>query len=280
MMRPQQNNKNRMRSRNNNRNGGGKGGGGGNPLQRGYESNGPEVKIRGTAQHVAEKYGQLGRDAQASGDHVLAESYFQHAEHYYRLIVAYQATLAQNNAQRSDDAEFSDNESGEGSEGEEENDDSFEGRQHRFPPREQQQRYQGGQDRNGNDRNHDRQGQERFPRRNHHQQPRIEESEQPAVAFPVRVEEGSDARDKADSPRRERFDRNRNNEARRERSQQQDPDNGAVRTNTRADSSGAGDEAAALPSFLTRTRRPRRAREEEAGEGANTNTPVPPASEA
>jgi hypothetical protein len=39
-----------------------------NPLTRSYESNGPDVKIRGTAQHIAEKYSQLARDAQASGD--------------------------------------------------------------------------------------------------------------------------------------------------------------------------------------------------------------------
>lgn len=41
--------------------------------------------MRGTAQTVAEKYHQLGRDAQSSGDNVMAESYYQHAEHYYRI---------------------------------------------------------------------------------------------------------------------------------------------------------------------------------------------------
>lgn len=59
-----------------------------NPLSRTYESNGPDVKVRGNAQHVAEKYVQLARDANASGDRVLAESYLQHAEHYCRLLVA------------------------------------------------------------------------------------------------------------------------------------------------------------------------------------------------
>jgi hypothetical protein len=48
-----------------------------------YESNGPDVKIRGTASHVAEKYLQLARDAQSSGDPVAAENYYQHAEHYF-----------------------------------------------------------------------------------------------------------------------------------------------------------------------------------------------------
>ncbi|MGF3022352.1 DUF4167 domain-containing protein [Methylobacterium aquaticum] len=59
-----------------------------NPLTRAYESNGPDVKIRGTAQHIAEKYAQLARDAQASGDPVMAENYFQHGEHYFRIITA------------------------------------------------------------------------------------------------------------------------------------------------------------------------------------------------
>lgn len=61
-----------------------------NPLTRAYESNGPDVKIRGTAQHIAEKYLQLARDAQSSGDTVTAESLLQHAEHYFRLIAGAQ----------------------------------------------------------------------------------------------------------------------------------------------------------------------------------------------
>ena len=91
-MRPGQNK--RMRGRNNNNNGGRKGP---NPLTRSYESNGPDVKIRGTAQHIGEKYLQLARDAQTSGDPVAAESYLQHAEHYFRLIAA--AQLAQQQVQ-------------------------------------------------------------------------------------------------------------------------------------------------------------------------------------
>jgi len=68
-----------------------------NPLTRVYESNGPDVKIRGTASHVADKYIQLARDAQASGDPVGAENYFQHAEHYFRLIAAAQEQFRQAN---------------------------------------------------------------------------------------------------------------------------------------------------------------------------------------
>lgn len=85
-MRPnQQSNKNRSRGRNNN---------GGrkhvNPLSRNFESNGPDVKVRGNAAHVAEKYLQLARDAQSSGDSVMAENYLQHAEHYFRIVAAAQ----------------------------------------------------------------------------------------------------------------------------------------------------------------------------------------------
>lgn len=67
-----------------------------NPLTRVYESNGPDVKIRGTASHIAEKYIQLARDAQSSGDPIGAENYFQHAEHYYRLIASAQEQFRQN----------------------------------------------------------------------------------------------------------------------------------------------------------------------------------------
>lgn len=84
-MRP--NNNKRMRGRNNNNNSNRRGP---NPLTRSYESNGPDVKVRGTAAHVAEKYVQLARDAHSSGDIVMVESYLQHAEHYYRLIAAAQ----------------------------------------------------------------------------------------------------------------------------------------------------------------------------------------------
>ena len=92
-MRPGQNNNNnnnkRMRGRpTNNRRGP-------NPLTRSYESNGPDVKIRGNAHHVAEKYLQLARDAHTSGDPVAAENYLQHAEHYFRLSASAQAAQLQ-----------------------------------------------------------------------------------------------------------------------------------------------------------------------------------------
>ncbi len=94
----QNNNNKRMRGRNRK---------GPNPLTRSYESNGPDVKIRGTALHIAEKYGQLARDAHSSGDRVAAENYFQHAEHYYRVIAAAQAQMPfpQQQVYRNDDGE-------------------------------------------------------------------------------------------------------------------------------------------------------------------------------
>lgn len=93
-MRPGQNR--RMRGRNNNNNNNNNGNRKApNPLQRSYESNGPDVKVRGTAQNIAEKYLQLARDAQSSGDPVAAENYFQHAEHYYRILLAAQEQMAQ-----------------------------------------------------------------------------------------------------------------------------------------------------------------------------------------
>lgn len=87
--------------RQNNKNNRGRGRGGRkspNPLTRSYESNGPDVKVRGTAQHVAEKYMSLARDALSSGDSVAAENYFQHAEHYNRIIMTAQAQAQQNSA--------------------------------------------------------------------------------------------------------------------------------------------------------------------------------------
>ena len=67
-------------------------------MSRNYESNGPDVKIRGNAGHIAEKYSSLARDAQSNGDTVMAENYFQHAEHYNRIIAAAQAQKAEENA--------------------------------------------------------------------------------------------------------------------------------------------------------------------------------------
>ncbi len=74
-------------------NGGNNGNSGNNGGRRGngtrmkvYDSNGPDVRIRGTAHQVAEKYLTLAKDAASSDDRSLSESYLQHAEHYQRII--------------------------------------------------------------------------------------------------------------------------------------------------------------------------------------------------
>jgi hypothetical protein len=105
-MRNGQNNK-RMRNRNNNNNNNNNNNRRGqNPMTRVFESNGPDIKIRGTASHVAEKYVQLARDARSSGDPVAAENYYQHAEHYFRLIAAAQEQFRQNQPQPRTDNEM------------------------------------------------------------------------------------------------------------------------------------------------------------------------------
>ena len=94
----------RMRGRTHRNNGGGGGGSaprqysGNIPLNRNhvFDSSGPDLRIRGTAQQLFEKYLQLGRDATGSGDRVMAESYFQYAEHYFRIVSAINQASQQN----------------------------------------------------------------------------------------------------------------------------------------------------------------------------------------
>ncbi|MEO1310160.1 MAG: DUF4167 domain-containing protein [Pseudomonadota bacterium] len=69
---------------------------GGN-VNRALDSNGPDVKIRGTAAQIFEKYQALARDAQSAGDRVKAENYLQHAEHYFRVLQALQPPQQQPN---------------------------------------------------------------------------------------------------------------------------------------------------------------------------------------
>ncbi|MFC6447301.1 DUF4167 domain-containing protein [Shinella zoogloeoides] len=113
-MRPgQQNKRGRGRNNNNNNNNNNNHNNhrkGGNPLTRTYDSSGPDVKIRGTAQHIAEKYSALARDAQSAGDRVMAENYLQHAEHYNRIIAAAQAQMQERfpRDDRSDNADRGD----------------------------------------------------------------------------------------------------------------------------------------------------------------------------
>ena len=66
---------------------------GGNIVNRVFDSSGPEGKVRGTPAQVIEKYNQLARDAQLSGDRVALENFQQHAEHYTRMLAAAQKEM-------------------------------------------------------------------------------------------------------------------------------------------------------------------------------------------
>lgn len=81
---------------------------GGIPLNRNhvFDSNGPDVRIRGTAQQLFEKYLQLGRDATSGGDRVMAEGYFQHAEHYFRILNAMNQAAQQNQQQQQPNGQY------------------------------------------------------------------------------------------------------------------------------------------------------------------------------
>jgi hypothetical protein len=174
-MRNGQNNK-RMRNRNNNNNNNNNNRRGQNPITRVFESNGPDIKIRGTASHVAEKYVQLARDARSSGDPVAAENYYQHAEHYFRLIAAAQEQFRQNQPQPR-----TENEMVTAEEGDEEESFSNFGQEpgfvpaqpQPFVPRDNNQRDNNQRDNNqrdNNQRDHQREGQPYQPREQH--QPR------------------------------------------------------------------------------------------------------------
>lgn len=54
-----------------------------------FDSNGPDVRIRGTAQQIVEKYQALAKDSSSAGDLTMAENYLQHAEHYARIVMTY-----------------------------------------------------------------------------------------------------------------------------------------------------------------------------------------------
>lgn len=75
-------------------------GGGGGHRHSNFESSGPEMKVRGSAQQVLEKYLAMARDAASGGDRIAAENYLQHAEHYYRIINFENANRQGNGGQR------------------------------------------------------------------------------------------------------------------------------------------------------------------------------------
>ena len=196
-MRNGQNNK-RMRNRNNNNNNNNNSNNnnrrGQNPMTRVFESNGPDIKIRGTASHVAEKYVQLARDARSSGDPVAAENYYQHAEHYFRLIAAAQEQFRQNQPQPRTENEMP------AEEGDEEG-ESFSNfgqepgfvpqQQQPFVPREnnQQREFQPregqpyrDQQRDQQPREHHREQREHRPQPQYQPQPQLQPQPQPVIA--------------------------------------------------------------------------------------------------
>ena len=104
-------------SSSNNRRSRNRSGGSGNSPRKGnnqktqvFDSNGPDVRIRGTAFQVSEKYVALAKDAQGAGDMVLYQSYLQHAEHYQRMINTWEAE--NQSYDNSDSGNDSGNESG------------------------------------------------------------------------------------------------------------------------------------------------------------------------
>src|SRR6202166_500498 len=176
-MRNGQNNNKRIRNRNNNnRNDGNRRGQ--NPMTRVFESNGPDIKIRGTASHVAEKYVPLARDARSSGDPVAAENYYQHAEHYFRLIAAAQEQFRQNQPQPRTENEMASSEDGD----EEESFSNF-GQEPGFVPVQQQPFVP----RDNNPRDHQREGQPYQPREQHHREHRPQPQFQPPQPQPQPV---------------------------------------------------------------------------------------------
>jgi hypothetical protein len=72
-----------------------------NGRMRVYDSNGPEARIRGTAFQITEKYELLAKDAETSGNSVLAENYRQHAEHYQRIINSFENESVRSHDQKS-----------------------------------------------------------------------------------------------------------------------------------------------------------------------------------
>jgi hypothetical protein len=171
-----------MRNRNNNNNNNNRRGQ--HPMTRVFESNGPDIKIRGTASHIAEKYLQLARDARSSGDPVAAENYYQHAEHYFRLIAAAQEQFRQNQPQpRADEVVATT--TGEDGEDDGENYSSF-GQEPGFVPQPPQQQQPYMRDSGGRD--HQRDHQQSYQRdqqprehreREHRPQPQYQPQPQP-----------------------------------------------------------------------------------------------------
>jgi hypothetical protein len=230
----------------------GRGGGPRSPNQAPGQGNRQDNRSRGNAAQLLEKYKALARDAQLSGDRVLAETYLQYAEHYYRVLNESRARFEEQRRQRgdymSDDDEDQDDSMGaEGDDGDDRDDERYE---RDLPPQRQDRDIRQDRDvRQDRDIRADRQDRpDRQDRGN-----RADRSERPAQAQPV-----------ADRPRRD-FREERNGEPRVERvrprrfEEQNDERNGEERISLEvlppAISAGDGEAVAKAP--RRRARRPR-----------------------
>jgi hypothetical protein len=200
-----------MRQGQQNRRGRGRNRKGQSPLTRSFESTGPDVKIRGTPSHIAEKYMSLARDATSSGDPVLAENYLQHAEHYNRIIMAFRDQQISQGGGDMNGGMPRNRPFGNDMEGDDYSDDDGDDGEMQPPVRhhEQQPRYEGQRggheqqgrfrDRDRNDhRNNRNQDRDRNDRGGRHEQPRV----------PAEAVEGGGQQPSVDAPfqpRRERF---------------------------------------------------------------------------
>ena len=202
-------------------------GAGGKPqhnANRAFESNGPEgVKIRGAAQHVFEKYQQLARDALTAGDRVLAESYQQHAEHYFRVLRAVQPQRSASDIIGRDafasgyDIDFEDEGGGEAEVSNETVESEGEGRgewrqENRFEGRDRQRDERPRDDRPRDDRPRDDRSRDDRPR---DERPRDDRQNQERVARDDRPRDRNFNRD--ERPRGDRNDRYRDDRPRDDR---------------------------------------------------------------
>ncbi len=254
-----------MRGRNNNNRKGP------NPLSRSYESNGPDVKIRGTAAHIADKYVQLARDATSSGDPISAENYLQHAEHYYRILAAAQPQYPQGQTGfvRADDESRDEEGDEDGNEGQS---NGFDGQQPNgggYPQQQAPQSYgQGGDGQQRRD-YQPREHRDHQPREQRDHQPR--EQREPREQRDHQPREQREPREQRDHQPREQRDHQpreqRDYQAREQRESRPQNNQNAPNTNEQA--------PGGLPAFITgggSTQEPQGGQSEgEGGFGRNRN---------
>ena len=189
-----------------------------NPVTRSYESSGPDVKIRGTPSHIAEKYMSLARDALSSGDPVLAENYLQHAEHYNRIIMAFREQNVQQSGEAMNGVGRHGGDSMEGDDFSDEDGDEMDG--FAVQPRGQDHQQRGGQHRfddrpSRQHQDHGRPGRDRYQERGGFadrqmqpaQQPRPAPQAQPAQQQPEAPEQPASEpvqQPRAEAPQRRR----------------------------------------------------------------------------